>query len=166
MPDNILKFSLNRCTSVERLADNTLRSVCRLQDTFTSAFVELTARLPDLEVLEARARFHHEWLKPPDLEEILSKLPGMRIGPGMLKIIKGLVGEDQEALRQVAYMVEECCHAVIISLTKDILTQAPDSEEEKLEFFSSMVRENIRLYNRCAAFAPGSRLVEGIEPDK
>lgn len=83
----------------------------------------------------------------------------------MLKIIKGLVGEEEE-LRQIAYMVEECCQAIIISLTKDILAKAPESEEEKIEYFSGMVRENIRLYNRCAAFAPGSRLVEGIEPPK
>ncbi|MDR3554436.1 MAG: hypothetical protein P4L55_06765 [Syntrophobacteraceae bacterium] len=165
MPDNILKFSMNRCTSVERLANNTLRSVCRLQDTFTRASVEILAALPDLEIIEVRAEFQHEWLTPPDLDQVLRKLPGMRVGPGMLKIIKGLLGEG-EALRQITYMVEECCHGVIISLTKDILVQAPDSEEGKLEFFSGMVRDNIRLYNRCAAFAPGSKVVEGLEPDK
>lgn len=165
MPENILKFSMNRCASVERLDANTLRSVCRLRDTFTCASVEVLARLPDLEISEARAEFHHEWLKVKDVDFVLRKLPGVRIGPGMLKIIKGLVGEEEE-LRQIAYMVEECCQAIIISLTKDILAKAPESEEEKIEYFSGMVRENIRLYNRCAAFAPGSRLVEGIEPPK
>ncbi len=163
MSENILKFSMNRCTSVERLDDNTLRSVCRLRDTFTCASVEILARLPDLEIMEARAQFHHEWLMPPDVDNILLKLPGVRIGAGMLKIIKGLVGEEEES-RQISYMVEECCQAIIISLTKDILVQAPASEEGKLEFFSKMVRDNIRLYNRCAAFAAGSRLVEGTEP--
>jgi hypothetical protein len=166
MSENILKFSLNRCTTVERLEDKTLRSVCRFRDNFTCASVEITARLPDLEIVSARAEFHHEWLKVPDSDEVLRKLTGVRIGPGMLKIIKGLLGEKEE-FRQIAYMVEECCHAVIISLTKDFLEQAPANDEEgKLEFFSKMVRENIRLYNRCAAFAPGSRLAEAIEPAK
>ncbi|MGC9194244.1 MAG: hypothetical protein ACP5IL_02180 [Syntrophobacteraceae bacterium] len=165
MPDNILKFSLNRCTCVERLEDNTLRSVCTLRDTFTSASVEIISRLPDLEIVCAHGRFHHEWLRVADIDEIFSKLKGMRIGAGMLKIIKGLIGQEEE-LRQLTYMVEECCQAVIISLTKDILIQAPESEEGKVEFFSNMVRENIRLYNRCAAFAPGSRLVEGTQPTK
>ena len=165
MSDNILKFSMNRCTSVERLDESTLRSVCRLRDSFTRASVEILARLPDLEIVEARAEFHHEWLTPPDVDHILGKLPGVRIGAGMLKIIKGLVGEEEES-RQIGYMVEECCQAVIISLTKDLLAQAPVSEEGKLEFFSQMVRDNIRLLNRCAAFAPGSRLVEGLEPPK
>jgi len=26
------------------------------------------------------------------------------------------------------------------------------------------VKKNVRLYNRCAAFAPGSSMVEGITP--
>ena len=116
-------------------------------------------------VIEARAEFHHEWIKLFDIDHLLLKLPGVRIGAGMLKIIKGLVGEEEEA-RQIGYMVEECCQAVIISLTKDLLAQAPVSEEGKLEFFSQMARDNIRLLNRCAAFAPGSRLVEGAEPPK
>ena len=165
MPDNILKFSLNRCTCVERLEDNTLRSVCTLRDTFTSASVEIVSRLPDLEIVSAHGQFHHEWLRVADIDEIFAKLKGMRIGAGMLKIINGLIGQREE-LRQLTYMVEECCQAVIISLTRDILVQAPESEEAKLEFFSNMVRENIRLYNRCAAFAPGSRLVEGTQPRK
>jgi hypothetical protein len=164
MSDNILKFSMNRCTTVERLDENTLRSVCRLQDTFTSACVEILAGLPDLEITRASGEFHHEWQKVPGLDDILQKLPGVRIGAGMLKIVKGFVGED-DRLRQLTYMVEECCQGVILSLTKDILEQAPVSEEGKLEFFSKMVRDSIRLYNRCAAFAPGSRLVEGIDPN-
>ncbi|MDA8326463.1 MAG: hypothetical protein M0033_09635 [Nitrospiraceae bacterium] len=165
MPANILKFSLNRCTCVERLEDNTLRSVCTLRDTFTSASVEIVSRLPDLEIVSAQGQFHHEWLKLPDIDGIFLKLKGIRIGAGMLKIISGLIGQREE-LRQLTYMVEECCQAVIISLTRDILVQAPESEEAKLEFFSNMVRENIRLYNRCAAFAPGSRLVEHSQPPK
>jgi hypothetical protein len=164
MSDNVLKFSMNRCTSVERLDEDTLRSVCHLRDTFTSASIEILASLPDLEITRASGEFHHEWQKVPELDEILQKLPGVRIGAGMLKIIKGLVGEEDH-LRQLTYMVEECCQGVILSLTKDILEQAPVSEEGKLEFFSKMVRDSIRLYNRCAAFAPGSRLVEGIDPN-
>jgi hypothetical protein len=165
MSENILKFSMNRCTSVERLDENTLRSVCRFRDTFTSASVEVLAGLPDLEIIKASGEFHHEWQEIPDLDDTLRKVLGVRIGSGMLKIIKGLLGEE-ENLRQLTYMVEECCHGVILALTKDFLAQAPVSEEGKLEFFSKMVRDSIRLYNRCAAFAPGSRLVEGIDPPK
>jgi hypothetical protein len=65
-------------------------------------------------------------------------------------------------------MVEECCHGVILSFTKDTLvaTPRPKDVEEAGAFYAEMVKKNIRLYNRCAAFAPGSRLVEGVEPPK
>jgi hypothetical protein len=165
MSDNILKFSMNRCTDVERLDENTLRAVCRFRDTFTSASVEILASLPDLEIIKASGEFHHEWQEIPDLDDTLQKLLGVRIGAGMLKIIKGLMGKE-ENVRQLTYMAEECCHGVILALTKDVLAKAPVDEKGKLEFFSKMVRDSIRLYNRCAAFAPGSRLVEGIDPPK
>jgi len=60
--------------------------------------------------------------------------------------------------------VEECCHAVILAFTKDMLTLVPEDLSMETEFFTKMVQENIRLYNSCAAFSPGSPIVEGIDP--
>ncbi len=165
MPD-ILKYSRNRCTSVEQLDDQTMRSICRLQDTLTDAFVEIVVKLPDLEIMMAWAEVKRSYLEECMTSEIsLEKVVGVRIGSGVLKIIRGLVGEETEC-KQLAFMVEECCHGVILSFTKDMLVNSPRPEEleEAKEFYGKMVRENIRLYNRCAAFAPGSSLVEGIEP--
>jgi len=163
---NILKFSRNRSASVEQVDDHTMRSTCRLQDTLTDAFVEIMVRLPDLEITsvkgEVRRTYQEECLKPV---EALQKVVGVRIGPGMLKIIKGLIGETTDC-KQLAFMVEECCHGVILCFTKDVLLSTPRDEANAKEFYAKMVRENIRLYNRCAAFAPGSSIVEGIEPPK
>jgi hypothetical protein len=160
---DILSFSRNRCTSVEVIDDRTIRSSCRLQDTLTEAFVEITARLPDLEITavkgEVRRTYQKECL---DSTEFLQKVIGVRIGPGMLEIVKGLLVENT-VCKELIFMVQECCHGVILSLTKDILLKAPEDQEGKTKFFSEMVRNNIRLYNRCAAFAPGSPLVEGLE---
>jgi hypothetical protein len=163
MPPNITCFSRNRCTSVEVIDANTLRSACRLQDTLTDALVEIRVRMPDLEIESARARFS----RTPEraclgTAEALDKMVGIRIGAGMLKIIKGLIGESSSC-RQLAFMVEECCHGVILSMTKDQLGAAPPGAQVPVEFYREMVRQNIRLYNRCAAFAPGSAMVEGIE---
>ena len=164
MPPNIIRFSRNRCTSVEPIDEYTLRSTCRLQDTLTDACVEIRVRLPDLEIASARAEF----LRSPQEECIrtggaLDKVVGVRIGAGMLKIIQGLIGEGT-ACKQLAFMVEECCHGVILSMTRDQLNVAPVGTEVPVAFYTEMVRQNIRLYNRCAAFAPGSSMVEGIEP--
>lgn len=163
MPD-LISFSRNRCTSVEQLDSQTMRSACRLQDTLMEAVVELTVRLPDLEITQATcdvSRTDYEQCRDPG--NCLQKVVGTRVGPGMLKIIKGLLVEETDC-RQLIFMVEECCHGIILSFTKDQLALAQQGEELPLDLCRKMVQDSIRLYNRCAAFAPGSKIVEGIDP--
>lgn len=160
----ILSFSRNRCTSVEPIDETAMRASCRLQDTFTEAFVEIRVKLPDLEIAQVKwevVRSSGSAALEPDC---LEKIVGTRIGAGMLKIIKGLIGGEAPIERQLAFMVEECCHGVILSFTKDVLMKSPKDEAGTKEYYAKMVRDNIRLYNRCAAFAAGSSIVEGIEP--
>lgn len=165
MPD-LLYYSRSRCTSVEQLDARTVRSSCHLEDTLTEGIVEIVVRVPDLEITDAKARIRRR-----DLEESLEryepicKVIGIRVGAGMLKMIKGLLGEEG-GCAQLAFMVEECCQGVILSFTKDVLKDVPKEETKKREYYRNMVKENVRLYNRCAAFAPGSPLVEGIEPPR
>jgi hypothetical protein len=163
---NLLRYSRNRCTSVEQLDDTTLRSTCRLQDTLTDARVEITVRLPDLEITGVTAQVRRTYQdKCRDASQALEKVIGVRIGAGVLKIIKGLVGEETEC-GQLRFMVEECCHGVILTFTKETLisTPRPKEIEEANTYYREMVKKNPRLYNRCAAFAPGSAMVEGITP--
>ncbi len=166
MPPDILSFSRNRCTSVEQIDEHTLRSTCRLQDTLTDASVEILVRMPDLEITNAACEFRRTMQEEClNTDEAVKKVVGVRIGPGLLKILKGLGGEATDC-RQLAFMMEECCHGVILSFTKDTLSQAPRDGALTKEFYAEMVKQNIRMYNRCAAFAPGSSLVEGVEPPK
>lgn len=95
--------------------------------------------------------------------DALDKAIGVRIGPGMTKILEGLVGEDFPC-PQLLFMVEECCHGIILYFTKDELEGVPDDPEGAREFFARMVRKSIRLYNRCIAFSPKSPITRGIEP--
>jgi hypothetical protein len=159
-----LCFSRNRCTSVEQIDDQTMKSACRLQDTLTEAWIEITVRLPDLEIIATRG----ELLRAVNMDDTqvdiaLKKVIGIRIGSGMLKIIEGLIGEVTDC-KELAFMVEECCHGVILAFTKDTLQTIPEAEDEKKDYFAQMVKDNIRLYNRCVAFRPGSPIVEGIDP--
>ena len=164
---NILEFSRNRFTGVEQIDQKTIRSFCRLQDTLTDAFVEIVVSLPDLEITDIKGDVYRTYRKEcvNPYCEALRKAVGIRIGPGLLKMIKGLIGEGTDC-KQLVFMVEECCHGVILSFTKDVLLNSPRPKELKKAkvFYAEMVKENIRLYNRCAAFAPGSALVEGVEP--
>lgn len=143
-----------------------MKSSCRLQDTLTDALVEVIVKIPDLEVMgvsgEIRRSMGEEEIQVVDA---LKKVIGIRVGPGMKKIIKGLVGKS-EIEKQLAFMVEECCEGIILTFTKDVLLHAPKDKLKEREFFENMVRSNPRLYNSCAALAPGSPLVEGIKPPK
>ena len=161
---HMLSFSRNRCTSVEQISPDTFRSTCQLGDNLMDARVRIHVRLPELEVVEVSCRVEFsDPPAPPDVEQRMQKVLGARVGPGLLKIIKGLVGEGP-GYKDLGFMLEECCHGIILSITKNELSKAPLEPADSQEFFANLVRNNIRLYNRCAAFAAGSSLVEGLEP--
>ena len=164
--NNLLCFSRNRRTEVNQIDADTIVSSCRMNDTLTNAYVEITVKLPDLEIQHAQGNTCCMNKKATNLAHSLHKLKDVRIGPGMLKIIKGLLGNSIDS-REVAYMVEECCHGVILLFTKDALVAGiPYKAKDVREYYRKMVKENVRMYNRCAAFAPGSPLVDGLEPSE
>lgn len=161
----ILAFSRNRCTNVEQVDEHTMKSCCTLQDTTMDARVEISVQLPDLEI----SAVHTEVRRSPREEcfkagEAIRNVVGVRIGPGLRKIIKGLTREKVHC-GQIHFMLEECCQAVILSFTKEQLKSRPDDMDESRAYYHDMVKKNIRLCNRCAAFAKGSSLVEGLEPE-
>ena len=160
----LLNFSRNRRTEVEQLDETTLRSSCRIQDNLTDASVGITAKLPDLEITHVQAEVRRS-PRPEcfDAAGAMRKAVGIRIGAGMTEIIQHILSEST-ACEELIFMLEECCHGVILALARDVLEKVPADPEGKHAYFSKMVRENIRLYNRCAAFAPGSSLVEGMTP--
>lgn len=163
---HVLFFSRNRSTSVEHAEDGTVKACCRLQDSMMDALVEIEVKLPDLELADVRGEVHRGGkLIPPDAMESLRKAIGIRIGPGLLKIMKGLVG-DRENLGELLNMLDECCQGVILSFTKDALAKAPEDGEKAKEYYAQLLKENVRLYDSCIAFAPDSPLVEGIERQK
>lgn len=163
---DILCFSRNKCIRVEQIDEQTLKASCRVQDTLRDIFVEVRVKIPDLEVMDVGGEIERlAWNARINVLETLRKVIGIRVGPGMKKIIKGLIGES-ETEKQLGSMVEECCEGVILTFTKEVLLSAPKDKQKERAYFHNMVRSNPRLYNSCAALAPGSPLVEGIEPPK
>jgi hypothetical protein len=160
---HLISFSRSRCTTVEESSDGIMTCICRVTDNLLDGRVQIQATLPDLEIMTAESRFDHCLINGmTTAEERLQNLLGVRIGPGMLKIIEGLMGDDPACV-ELAYMAEECCHGAILSLTKKELRKAPLRPEDSRDHFSKMVKKNVRLYNRCAAFADGSTLLEGVD---
>ena len=161
---HILRFSRLRSTKVEQIRDDLLKSICHLQDNTQEAILEMLVQLPDLEIkkVQAKAKKKNEWEHLPEF--LFKGIVGSRIGPGIFKIIKGVISLNY---RQIPFMMEECCRGIILSFTKQDLMSSPrpDDDEEAIEYYANMVRENVRLYDRCAAFAPGSRIVKDIKPE-
>ena len=103
---NLLCYSRNRATSVEQIDEATLSSTCRLQDSLNDAEVTLCIRLPELEIIDAKGTFTRFSRNAcMDIESALAKVVGVRIGAGMKKIIRGLLGEATECM-EVAVLVE------------------------------------------------------------
>jgi len=160
---DILCFSRNRCTAVEQMDEQTMRSSCYLQDPLREASVEILVKLPDLEITSAGGKMMRSVGEEKiDMVESLQKVVGIRIGPGLRKILQGVMGRSATH-KQLIFMVEECCSGVILAFTKEVMLSAPQDKWMEKDYFENRVRSNPRLYNSCAALAPGSPLVEGIE---
>jgi hypothetical protein len=163
---NIACFTRNRCTTVELLDEQTTRSSCRVQDTSMEAWVEILVKSPNLDIAEAwgEVRSFVDGRRF-DISADLRKLIGTRVGPGIKKIIRGLIG-DHPFIETISTLLDECCNGVIMSFTRDILLAAPKDPAGEKTFFSDMVRANPRLYNSCAALAEGSPLMEVLKSDQ
>ncbi|MBU1905291.1 MAG: hypothetical protein KJ573_17105 [Proteobacteria bacterium] len=161
---DILCFSRNNATTVEQLDDETMVSSCRLQDTLTDLFVEMRVKTPHLEITEIHGEIRRpSETKDPNIHQTLRKVIGTRVGPGIKKIVKGLMGETATE-KKLVFMIGECCNGIILSFTKQVLLAAPTEKRKEREFFAAMVENSPRLYNSCAALSPESPLMDGIEP--
>ena len=160
---DILCFSRNNATTVERLDQDTLVSSCRLQDTLMDLLVVIRVKTPDLEIthIEAEIRRSSE-AEIPGIHDTLKRVVGVRVGPGIKKIVKGLIGKSTTE-KKLVFMIGECCNGIILSFTKQVLGKAPEDIQGERQFFADMVKDSPRLYNSCAALSSESPLMEGIE---
>ena len=161
---DILCFSRNNATTVEQMDKDTLVSSCRLQDTLMDLLVVIRVKTPDLEITDIQAKISRSSeAEVPDIQTTLKKVIGVRVGPGIKKIVKGLIGKSATE-KKLVFMIGECCNGIILSFTKQVLNTAPEDWEGEKNFFANMVKNSPRLYNSCAALSSESPLMEGIEP--
>jgi hypothetical protein len=156
-----LSFIRNKTVEVEPLVDNSLSVIWRLADNLTEAEVRLRVRPPDLEVAEASARLlrfpHPECIAMADS---VSKIVGVRVGPGLRKIVDGLMG-GTAGCPELIEGVLECANAVILHFSVPEIRQAAKlNEEEKVKRYRDMLQLNPRLAGSCIAFADGSPLMK------
>jgi hypothetical protein len=163
---DILCFTRNRCTTVENVDGQLTRSTCRVQDTLMEAWVEILVKSPDLEIVGVDGQIRRSGEgERTDVSQDLIQVLGARVGPGIKKIIRGLIA-DGPWVETLSVLLDECCNGVILSFTRDVLVLAPQDRAGEKAFFSNMVRANPRLYNSCAALSAVSPLMAELALEK
>jgi hypothetical protein len=157
-------YSRLKQAQTERRGPDVISAVALAEDSFCGARVELEIKLPELNVTRV------DWtvsrcLKDggPDLDELFGKLQNVRVGPGMTKIVGGLLG-GEGGCQRLAELVLEAMDAVILAFTKGQIkagAQTVDRVGGDLDLnphlmgddhIRKMAEANPRLNNSCVAF--------------
>ncbi len=159
-----LRFLRNKVVEVEPLSDGSLAVSWRLTDDVLKAEVELRVRPPDLEIVKAEAKLERlplkQWSSAP---ELIEKVEGVRIGPGLRKIVAGLLG-GPEGCSLLVHAVLEASNAVILHFTRPGIQAGDELEDEAmLAATRAMLKSNPRLVRSCIAFQDDSPIVQGLD---
>ena len=160
----ILRFLRNKVVEVEPLSDGNLAVSWRLTDDLLMAEINLKVKPPELEIVEAEARIERvppkAWLSAPQL---IKKVEGVRVGGGLRKIVRGLLG-GPEGCSLLVYAVLEAANAVILHFTRPGI-QAGEKldEEERMAMAKEMIKNNPRLIRSCVAYQDDSPIMQGLD---
>jgi hypothetical protein len=158
-----LAYIRNKVVAVEPMEEGNLLITWRLVDSLTEAEIRMKVRLPDLEITEARSRLERS--PHPECAAALDsvqKVVGVRVGPGLRKIVHGLM-RGSAGCAELIEGILECANAAILHFTvPQVEANAKGSEEERRKRYQDMLRFNPRLARSCIAFADDSPLLEGM----
>jgi hypothetical protein len=160
-----IRFLRNKVVEVTPLPDGDLAVSWRLTDDLLKAEVGLRVRPPDLEIIEAAAKLERlplkAWASAP---ELIKKVEGVRVGPGLRKIVRGLLG-GPEGCPILVHAVLEACNAVILHFTRPGIQLGEKLEGDALIAATrEMLKSNPRLIRSCIAFQDDSPIMQGIDP--
>ncbi len=166
----ILEFQMNSLTTVE-MAEPGLWRICnRTDDSLFSGEVELHVKVPALDIRKARLDVKRDVLGlAPDLANASNNLIGVRVGPGMTKIVRAVAGGPDGSDR-MAELTLEAMEMLINALTVPELKKQMETggESVNLEWDGPKIRlnnvligeetakrmaDNPRLKDSCAAFS-------------
>lgn len=159
----ILSFMRTKVMDVSLGGESSLGVRWQVRDTWLEALLELEFGFPDLEILKVTGQIQRApYQECHRAVELLPKILGVRVGPGLRKIVGGLLG-GAAGCTELAEGVLEACNALIIHFTVPRLRATEEGQEdEKAERLREMLRLNPRLRGSCVAFSDGSPLMEGL----
>jgi hypothetical protein len=123
----ILDFQTNHLITVERLDPTLWRIMGRTEDNVFCAEVVLDVKLPMLDIRHAELKIRRDVMGiAPDLTAAEGKLIGVRVGQGMTKIVRGLIGGPAGSDR-VAGLVLEAMEMLVNAFTLPELKKAMET---------------------------------------
>ena len=165
----ILDFQSNSITTVQVVGQGLWRVIARCDDSLFSAEVTIEVKAPALDIRAAELRTKRDVLGlVPDLSEVAQELIGVRVGPGMTKIVRSIVAGENGSDR-IAELVLEAMEMLVNALTVPELRKAVSTAGERARFEQDgptvflndvvisedaikMMADNPRLKDSCAAF--------------
>ena len=165
----ILDFQMNNLTTVELVGKGLWRIATRSEDNLFSSELTLDVKAPALDIRAARLRVTRDDLGlVPDLDQAAEKLIGVRVGPGMTKIVRGIVADEAGSPR-MAELILEAMEMLVNALTVGQLRQVAQTAGEPVKLESDgpkvylndvlmgdehikLMAENPRLKDSCVAF--------------
>ena len=159
-------FMRNKMVEVEPSAEDMVAVHWRLTDDLTDVEMKFVFQLPDLEITEAQANVKRSlYREGVDAPAAVSKVIGVRVGPGLRKIVRGLMGGSTGSI-DLTEGVLDCCNAVILHFTLPGIQAGEQyrdiTDEERINFMREMVKGNPRLPRSCIAFADDSPIMAGL----
>ncbi len=165
----ILDFQLHNLTVVEDLETGLWRVTLRAEDNLFASTIILDIKAPALDIRAISLEIARDVFgMVPDLTEAEKKLVGVRVGPGMTKIVREIVGGSSGSDR-VAELLLEAMEMLVNAITVPELRKAtelgpsqPHGERNDtvtvlndrvigLEMIRRLA-SNPRLKDSCAAF--------------
>lgn len=160
----LLTYTRNKHASATDLPGGNILARANVEETFFSAHVQAIIKVPDLEITSITGDIESCFAGAcRETLPLLQQSVGLRVGPGIIKLINNYVGGSRGCPR-LADLILECCEQVILRFTVDSLGKMLALEgQEYIEANRNFLRLNPRLLNSCIAFKAGSPLVDGID---
>ena len=166
----ILDFQANSLVTVEPLGQGLWRVSARFDDNLFATELLLEIQLPALDIRKAEIEVRRDVVgMVPDLSAAASNLVGVRVGQGMTKIVRGVLGGPNGSDR-VADLVVEAMEMLINALTVPQLRKAMELSSFEMRHHRDgpkvhlnnvvtgdeavkIMAENPRLRDSCVAFS-------------
>lgn len=159
-----LIYARNKHASTTDMDDGSILVRVTLEDTFFAGAAEMIVRVPDLEIASLSGQIKRSFnVECQEAVPLLQKAVGLRIAPGLIKSVSGLIA-GPVGCPKMADLVLECCDEIVLRFTLDPVRNIQSkSGQERTEAGREFLRQNPGLVGTCIAYSKGSPLLEWFE---